>query len=100
MLLTKAKEVLRLSSNVTDTEVTDLIYSAIYDLRRVGIIVPDEVTPSYMGAVDPLLERAILLYCKANYGYNDDSEKFRAAYEHLQIALSLSQEYITEADDE
>lgn len=96
-LLAKAKEVLRLSSNVTDTEVTDLINAAIFDLRRVGVIVPQEVIPTYTGDVDPLLERAILLYCKANYGYNDNSEKFRAAYDHLIMALSLSQDYITEA---
>jgi len=100
MLLTKAKEVLRLSSNVTDTEVTDLIKSAILDLRRLGVIVPQEVEPSYTGDVDALLERAILLYCKANYGYNSDSEKFRSAYEHLASALSLCSDYNTEVNDE
>lgn len=97
-LLAKAKEVLRLSSNVTDTEVTDLIKSAIFDLRRVGVIVPQEVEPTSTGDVDPLLERAILLYCKANYGYNKDSERFNKAYEHLQMALSLAQDYTTDTE--
>ena len=99
MLLTKAKEVLRLSSTVTDTEVTDLIKSAILDLRRLGVIVPQTVTPSSTEDVDALLERAILLYCKANYGYNSDSDKFREAYEHLASALSLCSDYNTEADE-
>ena len=40
---------------------------------------------------EPLIKRAIILYCKANFGLdNKDSEKYQAAYNNLTERLSLS----------
>ena len=50
---------------------------------------PPEETP----AGDPLIERAIILYCKAYFGYNQDSEKFIKVYDNLKIALSMAGGY-------
>ena len=101
MLLNKVKLALRASGESFDAEFSDLIEAAIADLRRVGIIVTEiqeEGMPIDVG--DPLLIRAIILYAKAESGFYDanDTERYRNAYEHLQCALSLSEDYIEGGD--
>lgn len=96
-MLDKVKLALRISGTAFDEEVSDLINAAIADLRLVGIIVPEkEGSPASVG--DPLIERAIVLYAKAEFGYNDSAERYRAAYDYLKCALSLSGDHITESD--
>lgn len=95
-MLDKVKLALRISGNAFDDEVTDLINAAIADLRLVGIIVP-ETEGSTASAVDPLISRAIVLYAKAEFGCNDDAERYRNAYDYLKCALSLAGDYIEES---
>lgn len=95
-MLDKVKLALRISGSAFDDEVTDLINAAIADLRLVGIIVPENAgSPEETG--DPLISRAIVLYAKAEFGFNDDAEKYRKAYDHLKCALSLAGDYIEES---
>ena len=42
---------------------------------------------------DPLYKQAVKLYVKANYGYDDDSEKFLYAFQSLRDSMALSGEY-------
>lgn len=92
-MLDKVKLALRISGSAFDEEVTDLINAAIADLRLVGISVPEKgSSDEKMG--DPLLERAIVLYAKAEFGWNNDAERYRKAYDYLKCALSLSGDYI------
>lgn len=94
-MLDKVKLALRISGSAFDDEVTDLINAAIADLRLVGIIVPENAgSPEATG--DPLISRAIVLYAKAEFGFNDDAEKYRKAYDYLKCALSLAGDYIEE----
>lgn len=88
-MLDKVKKALRISKATFDDEVTDLIDAAIADLRLVGINVPENVGSSG-SPDDPLFVRAIILYCKANFGYIDGAERYRAAYDYLKCALSLA----------
>ena len=44
---------------------------------------------------DGLIIRAVTLYCKAEFGYNNNAEKFRNSYDTLKMRLSMSQEYNT-----
>ena len=39
--------------------------------------------------------RAITLYCKAEFGFNNAAEQFRKSYDALKMRLSLSAEYNT-----
>lgn len=72
-------------------ELQDLIDTAKADLKLAGVLETKIVD------TDILIKRAILLYCKANYGLNNaNSEKFQQAYESLKIHLTLSQEYTIE----
>ena len=92
MILSKVKTALRIKSNSSDEEVTDLIEAAVKDLKSTGIKFED------FGAsdpTDPLITQAVILYCKANSGTMelDHAEKARKAYESLKIKLSCVGEY-------
>ena len=94
-MLDKVKLALRVTASAFDDEITDLIAAAKADLRLVGISVPEDEEGSTAKAVgDPLIERAIILYAKAEFGYNgDDHERYRQAYDYLKCALSLAGDY-------
>ncbi len=80
---------------------TALIAACKADLRLVGVqfteaAAPDDTTEEETPAEtagDPLIERAIILYAKANFGYFEDSEKYQRAYDHLKCSLSLAGDY-------
>jgi len=94
-LETKVKLTLRLRSEAFDAEVTGLIAAAKADLRLVGIVFEEgaEATGDNSATappLDPLVERAIILYCKAHFGYIEGGERFLKAYDNLKCALSLA----------
>lgn len=91
MLLDDVKETLRVSGNDLDTEIYDLIKAAKADLQLGGVL------KSKVVDTDPLIKRAIVVYCKANFGWdNPEAEKFRDSYDMLKTQLTLSTEYTTE----
>jgi hypothetical protein len=48
-------------------------------------------------AADPLIKRAIVLYAKANYGWdNPEADRFQKCYDLLKISLTLSGDYTEE----
>ena len=49
----------------------------------------------YQKKTDGLIIRAITLYCKAEFGFNNAAEQFRKSYDALKMRLSLSAEYNT-----
>ncbi len=85
MLLEDVKRELRISNSEYDSEVEELIQSAMADMMIPQIDV-DKITGD-----DPLIKRAVILYCKAHFGLdNKDSEKYMRSYEILLEKLSLS----------
>jgi len=88
MLLESVKRELRASNSVFDGEVQDLIDAVLLDLR-----IP-QIDATKIVETDPLIKRAIILYCKANFGLdNPDSEKYQRSYDNLVEKLSLSSSY-------
>ena len=81
----KVKLALRLTGAAFDDEIKGLIAAAKEDLRLVGIVVAEDEDPD-----DPLIVRAIILYCKGNFGYTDNAERFIKAYDLLKGALVLA----------
>ena len=77
------------SGKFDESEIMPLICACKADLARVGIA--DK-------ADDPLTTQAVVLYCKANFGFSEDSDKFQRAYESLRDAMSLSGDYGGDAD--
>lgn len=101
-ILEKAKAALRIKNAAFDGEIEGLIAACEADMRLVGINVPPPPAPPPTGDAgatgdavtgNPLIERAIMLYCKANFGYSEDSEKYQKAYDYLKCALSLAGGY-------
>lgn len=85
-LIDDVKAILRISNTAYNTEISDLILAAKADLGICGLLAITET--------DPLIKRAIILYCKANFGYdNPDAVKLNESYEMLRNHLSLSADY-------
>lgn len=89
VLLDDVKDALRVNGTDCDTEITDLISAAKTDLIISGVS-----STKAEDATDPLIKRAVVVYCKANYGYdNQEAERFQQSYEMLKEHLSLSADY-------
>lgn len=83
-LIKDIKGALRISSNdeLIEKEITDLVETALLDLKTSGI--------TNLDITDPFIKRAVSVYCKANFGYdNPESEKFTQSYETIKCKLSL-----------
>ena len=46
-----------------------------------------------MDADDPLVRQAVKIYCRGNYGYDENTERFREAYVALKDAMALCGDY-------
>ena len=92
MNIEDVKTALRVSTDAFDGEIQALVDAAEADLQLVGINMkpPDFETAE---SCDPLIELAVILYAKANFGFFEDSERYIKAYEHLKCALSLAGDY-------
>lgn len=85
-MLEDIKIALRISTAHFDGEIETLIAACKLDLGLAGVAVTTDT--------DPLIKRAVTLYAKANFGYdNADSEKFQKSYELLKCSLSLAGDY-------
>lgn len=85
-MLEKVKLALRIKSNILDSEINDLIEACKIDLSISGVKKIEES--------DPIIARAIILYCKANFGLdNKESEKYQNSYNLLKQSLSLCGDY-------
>lgn len=94
-MLNSIKDSLRINGNDLDIEIQDLIDAAKADLILSGVH-KDKVKDN-----DPLIKRAVTVYCKAHFGYDDPkiAERFEQSYTSLKHHLTLSTEY-TVGDEE
>ena len=90
-MLDTIKDTLRVNGSDLDGEIQDLIDAAKADLSLSG------VHPSKIIDTDPLIKRAVIVYCKAHFGWdNPEADRFAQSYSMLKMHLTLSAEY-TEA---
>lgn len=89
-LLMAAKVRVRKKRNdVLDSDILQLISTAISDLKRIG------VKGEYLNCQDPLIREAVLTYVNANYGSNPNYDKLNEAYNTLLIKIKGG-EYIND----
>ena len=82
-MLEDVKLAMRITNEEFDTEISDLISAAKEDLKTSGV--------ADMYTNKPLVKQAVILYCKAMFGYdNNDSDKFMQAYEHIKKKIAIS----------
>lgn len=91
-LLNDVKTACRVTSTAYDTELTDLISASIADLGITDI--------SLIDASDPLIKRAVLTYCKMNFGEAEDGkyDRLKASYDEQKAQLLMSGKYTNWGD--
>lgn len=84
-LLEKVKGILRVTSDDFDEiDIIPLMAACKADIKRNGIIYKED---------DPLIEQAVKIYCKANFGNNPNAERYQRSYDMLISSLALSGDY-------
>lgn len=86
-LLTLLKMALRITTDAFDDELNLLIYAAQADLGIAGVVLPEEL--------DEICKRAIITYCKANFGEPDEYDRIKASYDEQKAQLSMATGYTT-----
>lgn len=86
-LLNKVKTALRVTTDAFDNEILDLISAAVIDLDIAGI-------DSEHG-VDAIITRAIITYCRLNFGSPDEYDRLKASYDEQKAQLSMATGYTT-----
>lgn len=104
-LLDDVKVAVRVVSSAYDTELTDLIKAALKDMGitdiKTAMLV--ETNP------DPLIKRAVITYCKMNFGYAQFSDtkgsagyyaNLKAAYDEQKAQMLMSSQYTDWGDSD
>ena len=89
-MLEKVKLALRIVTDAYNFELSDLIDAAQLDLGVAGVTIPSNL--------DALVERAIITYCKCNFGQPDDYDRLKASYDEQKAQLSMATGYTTWTD--
>jgi hypothetical protein len=84
-MLEKVKLALRITTNAFDSELTDLINAAYLDLGIAGVINTENETP--------LIIRAVITYCRCNFGQPDEYDRLKASYDEQKAQLSMATGY-------
>lgn len=84
-LLDKVKLALRLTTDIFDSELNDLIDAAKIDLGIAGVVLPS--------TLDAICERAIITYCRVNFEDPKDYNRLKASYDEQKAQLSMSSGY-------
>ena len=91
-MLEKGKLALRITTTAFDNEIEDLIAAALADLGIAGII--NETQD------DPLIIRAVVTFCKANFGEPDEYDRLKTAYDEQKAQLQMATGYTDWGEDD
>lgn len=80
----KIRKRLRIATDSLDIEIKDLVESGKRELEVGGVFEREN---------DALYFQALVLYCKANFGFSENSERFEKAFYALRDSMALSGEY-------
>lgn len=80
-----------IKTNAYDADILDLIDTAKADLQVAGIL----VDPS-----KPLIKRAIITYCRLNFGTPENPDLLKASYDEQKAQLQSATGYTDWGDDD
>lgn len=89
-LVAKAKLALRITTSAFDNEIADLVDAALLDLGIAGVVITESGTAS---PADKLISRAVITYCKMNFGESDNYAVYKATYDEQKAQLSMATGY-------
>ena len=93
-MLEKVKLALRITTNAYNEELLDLIEAAKIDLGIAGVNVPATTDQT----ADVIVNKAIITYCKLNFGEPDQYDRLKASYDEQKAQLSMATGYTTWTD--
>lgn len=74
-LLAKAKTALRITTDVFDEEISDILKAGYEDLVTRGVIITESE-----GEISPLVIRAIMTYVRYHFGEPENPDRLKASY--------------------
>lgn len=86
-LLAKVKLALRITTGDFDSELNDLISAAIRDMNLAGV--------SETQLTDVLIIRAVITYCKMNFGAPEEYDRLKRSYDEQKAQLGMASGYTT-----
>lgn len=89
-MLEKVKLALKITTNDFDEELNDLIRASELDLGVSGVTNVDDT--------DALIIRAIVTYCKLNWGSPSDYDRLKSSYDEQKAQLSMCSTYTNFGD--
>ena len=90
--LDKVKMALRINTEAFDDEIVDLIAAAEQDLGIAGVKLPS--------TLDEICTRAIITYCKVNFGLPEDAERLKRSYDEQKAQLVTATGYTDWGDSD
>lgn len=91
-ILNKVRMALRITTQAFDDELTDLINAGLADLGIAGANGENVVL------TDPLTLRAIITYCKMNFGEPDEYDRLKKSYDEQKAQMSMATGWTTWTD--
>ena len=83
--LPAVKMALRVTTNAYFTELNGLINADLLDMGIAGVTNDDDT--------DDIILRAIITYCRLNFGKPDDYDRLKASYDEQKAQLSMATGY-------
>lgn len=84
-MLESVKLALRVTTTAYDAELESLIEAAKLDLGVAGVLL--------FGNGDELVKRAVITYCRLNFGSPADYDRLKASYDEQKAQLSMATGY-------
>jgi hypothetical protein len=84
-LLGDVKLALRIKTDAFNDELNDLIAAAKLDLGVAGVVYPENENE-----IDSLVRRAIITYCRVNFGTPDDYDRLKRSYDEQKAQLATN----------
>ena len=84
-MLEKVRLALRITSTAFDSDLTDLIEAGLKDLDIAGVN-SELVT-------DPLIQRAVITYCRCHFGSPPDYDRLKKSYDEQKAQLQMATGY-------
>lgn len=97
-MLDKVKIAMRISTDVYDQQLLDLIAAGIADIKHVGAVitaakVTENGTVTDYTITDPLVIQAVITYVRMMFGSPTDFDRLKEAYEMQKGQMRESSDY-------
>ena len=89
-LLDKVKVACRVTTTAYDEELSDLICAGV---RDIGITDVRQELLENVNQLPPLIQRAVITYCRLNFGQPDDYDRLKRSYDEQKAQLLMSSAY-------